>query len=73
MTWQRLRAKYPSDFTVTAEQVAAWHDFQAKECELKKNWSAAAFHLEHLLSIRSGDQSVAERLARAKSNLIARH
>ena len=29
----------------SAREIAAWHDFQAEECELENQWFAAVFHL----------------------------
>ena len=67
--WQRLRAKYPSDFTTSVEQIAAWHEFEADESDLRRGWFAEAFHLERLLSIRPSDPALTERLARVKGHL----
>jgi hypothetical protein len=46
-TWQRLRARYPADFTVTAEQARAWHRREAASCLQEKNGAAAFMHLLH--------------------------
>src|SRR5206468_11244257 len=67
--WKELRNKYPADFTTSTGEIAAWHQFEAQDSELQKQWFAAAFHLQHLSSIRPGDQSVLERLARAREQL----
>jgi WD40 repeat protein/serine/threonine protein kinase len=69
LTWQRLASRHPSDFTVSAEQVAAWHEFQATECEQHKKWFAAAFHLKQLLLLRPDDQTLRQRLAQAQQHL----
>lgn len=69
--WQRLRAKYPRDFETSVEEIAAWHQFEAQDSELQEQWSAAAFHLERLLALRPGDQSLKERLARARRHQTA--
>jgi hypothetical protein len=45
--WQELRAKYPQDFTVTPDQVLAWHRREAEACLKEKNPSAALFHTLH--------------------------
>jgi len=50
--WQRLRAKYPGDFSTSKAQIARWHELNAEESELHENWFAAGFHLERLLSFR---------------------
>jgi WD40 repeat protein len=68
-TWQRLRTAYPDQFAISMEEIAAWHEFQASDSENRRQWSAAAFHLERLLSIRPGDQSLVERLTRARSQI----
>ncbi len=67
--WQRLGTKYPSDFAVSREEITAWHQHQAEDCEMQRQWFAAAFHLERLLAIRNGDQSLADHLARVKEHL----
>jgi WD40 repeat protein len=67
--WQLLRTRCPADFTVTTEQVVAWHGFQARQSELEAHWFAALFHLEHLLSLQPGDSSLGHRLAHAKACL----
>src|ERR1043165_8241504 len=63
--FQQLRRKYPSDFTTTDQEIGAWHEFRAEESELQQQWFAAAFHLQRLLALRPGDQSLIRRLARA--------
>lgn len=69
--WERLRAKYPSNFTISSEELARWHEFQAQESENEGQWFAAAFHLEQLLKIRPGDRALAEHLAAARKRLGA--
>jgi hypothetical protein len=70
--WQQLRNKYPSSFTVSAQEIEAWHEFQAWESEAELQWFAAAFHLERLLALRPGDAAIMERLNAAKANLLKR-
>src|SRR5439155_19189801 len=36
--WQQLRTKYPSDFTTSPEDIAAWHEFEAENSELQQQW-----------------------------------
>lgn len=67
--WQRLRTQYPSGFSTSPDEVSGWHEFEAEECELEQQWFGAAFHLQHLLSIRPGDASLVERLAQAQQHL----
>jgi eukaryotic-like serine/threonine-protein kinase len=45
--WEYLRAHYPRDFTVTAEQAFAWHRAEAAKCLQEKNPGAALFHTLH--------------------------
>jgi len=45
--WQDLHARYPRDFTVTAEQAFAWHRAEAAKCLQEKNAGAALFHTLH--------------------------
>ncbi len=58
--WAYLRARYPRDFSVTAEQAFAWHRAEAAKCLKEKNPAAALFHTLHsglewpLLSGRPG-------------------
>jgi hypothetical protein len=41
----------------------------AEQSELEQQWFAVAFHLQRLLSLRPGDSSLGERLARAENHL----
>ncbi len=58
--WEYLHARYPRDFSVSAEQVFAWHRAEAAKCLAEKNPGAALFHTLHsslewpLLSGRRG-------------------
>jgi WD40 repeat protein len=67
--WRRLRAKYPSDFMTSSDEIAAWHELEAAKSELQQQWLAAAFHLERLLALRPGDQALSGRLARVNGQL----
>jgi WD40 repeat protein len=71
--WEGLRAKYPSDFTTSSEEIAAWHESEAAKSELGQQWFAAAFHLERLLVLRPGDRALSERLARVNGHLQKGH
>jgi WD40 repeat protein len=64
--WRQLRIQYSSDFTVSLPEIEAWHRFQAEDSELRRQWSAAAFHWECLRVLHPGDQSISEHLARIK-------
>ena len=67
--WQQFRTQYPAGFATAPKEIAGWHEFQAHQSELQAQWFAAVFHLEHLLSLRSGDAALTQRLARAKEHL----
>jgi hypothetical protein len=67
--WRRLREKYPSSFTTSAKEIAAWHESQAEECEAEQQWFAAAFHLERLLNSHPDNPTLLARLDRAKEHL----
>jgi len=67
--WQQLRIQYAADFTVSLPDIEAWHEFQAEDSERRRQWSAAAFHLDRLLVLHPGDQSISEHLARVKGHL----
>jgi WD40 repeat protein len=44
---QKLRTRYPQDFTVTAEQAFAWHRREMADCIRERNPAAAVFHAWH--------------------------
>jgi hypothetical protein len=44
---ERLRPKYPADFTPSFAEALAWHQREAGACLREKNGSAALFHLMH--------------------------
>jgi len=46
--WKRVRASRPELFTVSPEQVTAWHRFEAKESGLENNPHAESFHLKRI-------------------------
>ncbi len=69
VTWNRLRSKYPSAFETSTGQIERWYEFQAEECEAQKQWFAEAFHLQHLLMLRPGDESITKKLATANEHL----
>jgi WD40 repeat protein len=63
--WQLLKAKYPQDVSVSAEQPLAWHRRQAEECEAAGEWFAARKHLDPLLEADPADEALRRRRARA--------
>jgi WD40 repeat protein len=71
VTWQKLRARYGATFSTSAKEVIDWHRFQAEDSELNLQWSAAIFHLKHLLTLTPADDSIASRLATDTEHLRA--
>jgi WD40 repeat protein len=67
--WDQLRERSPASFAASGEEVARWHELMAEQSELEQQWFAVAFHLQRLLSLRPGDSSLGERLARAENHL----
>jgi hypothetical protein len=67
--WRQMKAKYPSDFTISPGEVDAWHETQAGSSELEGQWFAAAFHLKQLLLLHPGDPLLSQRLAAANKHL----
>ncbi len=52
-----MRAKHPEVFTVSADELDAWHRHEAWRCESRQDWSNAVYHLTELLKTQpdSGD------------------
>ncbi|MHB8522857.1 MAG: WD40 repeat domain-containing serine/threonine-protein kinase [Limisphaerales bacterium] len=59
--WERLRAQYPELFAVSPEQLATWHDEEARTCEEREAWRGALVHLDRLASLKPGDTAVQQR------------
>jgi len=55
--WLDLRANHPELFTVSSDELDAWHRHEAWRCESRKDWSNAVHHLTELLKTQpdSGD------------------
>jgi hypothetical protein len=55
--WLALRARHPEVFTVSADEIDAWHRHEAWRGESRKDWSNAVVHLSALLETHpdSGD------------------
>jgi WD40 repeat protein len=66
---QRFDTNCPSAFAVSAQDIANWHEFQARDSERQAQWFAAAFHLQRLLALRPDDLSLPQRLTHAKEYL----
>jgi WD40 repeat protein len=64
--WTRLRSKYPSDFSSSPQELAQWHDLEAKFAGRRERWGAAVFHLEKLMAARPADAAVSNRLSQAR-------
>jgi WD40 repeat protein len=67
--WERLRTNYAAAFTVTSNQVSAWHEFQAQQNENDKRWPAAIFHWRKLWKLHPDDANVAEHLKYAEQKM----
>ncbi len=52
-----MRAKHPEVFTVSADEIDAWHRHEAWRCESRQDWSNTVVHLSALLETHpdSGD------------------
>jgi WD40 repeat protein len=72
-SWERMRREYPADFAASADEIAAWHEFQAEISETQEEWSAAVFHLGRLLPLRPADQTIPGRLALARAHVKLAH
>jgi len=72
-TWRQLRTRYTNQFQLSPQEVAAWHEFEAEESELHKQWSGAVFHLQHLLEMHPGDRSFRDRLEKAQQEILKKH
>ena len=55
--WLALRAKHPEVFTISADELDAWHRHEAWRYESQRDWSNAVTHLSALLETHpdSGD------------------
>jgi hypothetical protein len=67
--WQELRAKYPADFAVLPDGLAAWHEREARAGEQGQQWFAARFHLDRLIELRQGDRALRKRREEADALL----
>jgi hypothetical protein len=45
--WQRLKTKFPQDFTVTPERAMDWHQLQAEQCLKEGNGPGYLLHAWH--------------------------
>jgi WD40 repeat protein/tetratricopeptide (TPR) repeat protein len=63
--WQVLKAKYPRDFSVSAERALAWYGQEAQACEATGDWFAARKHLDRLIEAEPANEVLRQRRARA--------
>jgi WD40 repeat protein len=69
--WQKLRVQYPDDFSVSQNEIVAWHRREAEASENAGQWRAAVFNWEQLVLTRPDDPVFLERRASAKKKLDA--
>jgi WD40 repeat protein len=69
--WRKLQSEYPDTFKTSPRENYAWHEFEAEQSAIDQQWYATAFHLEQLLSVDPGNESLLKRLAKAKQHLKA--
>ena len=83
--WERLRALYPADFTVSENEVVAWHQREAEASEKMAKasekmgeasakaaqWRAAVFHWDRLIEIKPQEKFFQDRRAAAQQRLIS--
>lgn len=67
--WKRFRNKYPATFVISTEEIEKWHEFQAEDCDIHRQWSAELFHLKQLIKLRPGNQSIMKRIGLANGQL----
>ena len=67
--WEKLSARHSSEFTVSPDELSAWHQREAEDSEKAGQWSAAVFHWEQLTRAKPEDQTLSGRLAAARQKL----
>jgi WD40 repeat protein/tetratricopeptide (TPR) repeat protein/predicted Ser/Thr protein kinase len=63
--WQTLKAEYPRDCSVSAEQALAWHRHEAAVCEAAGDGFAARKHLDRLIEAEPANEALRQRRASA--------
>jgi WD40 repeat protein/tetratricopeptide (TPR) repeat protein len=63
--WQILKAKYPQDFSVPADEALTWHRREAEAREAAGEWFAARKHLDRLIEAEPANEALRPRRARA--------
>jgi hypothetical protein len=61
--WQRLRSEFPSYFTVSTEQIIAWHRMEQERCRAVKHRRGELLHLERVLRFAPADKMLLARRA----------
>ena len=76
--WQKLRALYPADFTVSQNEVVAWHQREAEASEKMAEasakaaqWRAAVFHWDRLIETKPQERFFQDRRGAAQQRLIS--
>jgi WD40 repeat protein len=64
-----LKAKYPSRFTTSRQEISQWHRDQARLAERNQQWAAVVFHLDHLLDLEPDNADAVEHRSMAEHNL----
>jgi hypothetical protein len=54
--FRELAQAFPAEFTAPREARMRWHADQARQCEQEREWEAAVFHGERLLSLESEER-----------------
>jgi WD40 repeat protein/tetratricopeptide (TPR) repeat protein len=71
--WERLRGKYPRDFTLSQQELLAWHRAEADRFEAAWDLPTAVFHLGRLLQAEPEQRPFYVRRARACTQLELHH
>jgi len=69
--WQKLRALYPADFTVSQNEVVAWHQREAEASAKAAQWRAAVFHWDRLIETKPQERFFQDRRGAAQQRLIS--
>src|SRR5262249_17035887 len=69
VAWEKVRAKFPGDFTTPPGDAAAWHAEAARACERARQWGAALSHLERLSAWAPGRPEIHDRQGLARAEL----
>jgi WD40 repeat protein/tetratricopeptide (TPR) repeat protein len=68
LLWQALRRRYPDTFAPASPRARlVWHSSVASDSETRKDWFAAAFHLDRVIALAPNEAGPYVRRARARS------